>query len=492
MYPTQVAGSFPPPESSNSLPPTPMAGGRPREDSPSDGRLQSVQAAYDHQKRKIHNMAFENDTLKRELSFARKQMAESVAIRQQRDKYERSLKDVQKNIDSALDRVRISRNNEQVAQNKVYALQARLDDANMQKVDVLENQQGLRDKLRQMEKEMAALQEEVTTLRKRPEQSLLEEAQGNIRKAEVTNKHLAEQVHAVDGRTDLPAVVADLSFKLEDMERKMKLKDSHIAELLQQGQDTAPDMQELEQHRAIVQSLKETHERLSRDRENSITKMLDMERQVQEYERASRNAQAERDQFRQLLYAEFRRAAIEVHNRQNPATSLLDQKVNLDAAINEVRAKAQHYIAHQTAQQGKEDKSDPHQRVKELEQEVEYHVKDIVLYKLDVKGYKKDLKRAQAKIQQLSGGNSESSSPQKTFRTSIVSLEARPSISSRSSSSTVPQLTTSSTLDDCVPTTPRTEHARGGRLSVMTYTPSGTPGGSPAVSPRKEKKSFFG
>ncbi|KAK5151909.1 hypothetical protein LTR16_012646, partial [Cryomyces antarcticus] len=40
-------------------------------------------------------------------------------------------------------------------------------------------------------------------------------------------------------------------------------------------------------------------------------------------------------------------------------------------------------------------------RIEQLEQEIAQHVRDIVLYKVDVKGYKKDLRRATATIQRL-------------------------------------------------------------------------------------------
>ncbi|KAF2429584.1 hypothetical protein EJ08DRAFT_269688 [Tothia fuscella] len=485
--PSVVARTLP--DYSHSLPPTPMMAVTPREDSPSHDQFRSLQASYEQLKRNMQAVNYENDNLKRELSFARKRMEETDALRKERDTLDQSLKDVQTNIDAALDRVRVSRNNEQAALNKATAMAARLDEANMQKVDVLENHLELQQQMSAMEKKIAELKGTVKTLDARPEQSMLDEVEATLRKSEERNKFLMEQVHAIAGRTDLPNVVADLAFKLEDMQKTLKEKEYRIEELEEQNNAKNNVMTELEQQRAEsidmtkrLDLLNASHHRLVADQEKSVAKVHDLEHRVTEKEQSNRILQAERDQFRQLLYADLRRSANEVHNRKHPNTNMLDRKMNLEAAIDEVRARAQHYMDKQTDLHLLGAKvANPAQRARELEEEVEYHVKDIVLYKLDVKGYKKDLKRAQAKIQQLTEQNPHSKASSFSIR------EGRPSVSSQSSTSTVPQVTFGG---DGEPTTLRIAEIRTNGLGAQAYTPSGSPMGSPGISPSKEKRFF--
>ncbi len=239
-----------------------------------------------------------------------------------------------------------------------------------------------------------------------------------------------------------------------------------------------------------------------------------------------RIAQSERDKFEQLLLAEFRRTAIEIHARTHPSESLLSQKMDVEAAIKQIRTKAESNL--REVKNGKSDYEgsahsgdDTERRIKDLEKEVDYYLKDIVLYKLDVKGYKKDLRRAQNKIQELEQWSKEkglehkgstgspSTPPQTRLRRQsqgksprqlqppvdilqqaqqqtddeIRNMEQRPSISAQSDDSTAPPLSIGSTACEVSPETPKAEAAmtvafpvrEEGAENVQTYRPSGSP-----------------
>jgi hypothetical protein len=183
--------------------------------------------------------------------------------------------------------------------------------------------------------------------------------------------------------------------------------------------------------------------------------------------------------------------------------------MDIDAAIAVVRQKAQNYLHRQGRLRSKPGESEA-SKIEELEGEIEYHVKDIVLYKLDVKGYKKDLKQAKTKIQHLTGSTSSASSATEGSTTMGPgsgskspfdnNANVRPGISPQSSTSTVPQLTMSTTSDsmDFQPVSPAKAESGLGRgmgggvkgLRVRTYTPTGSPRESPAGTPRKERTGF--
>jgi chromosome segregation ATPase len=442
-----------------------------------------MQSAYDKQKRDMHTVLVENETLKKQLSLFQTRLADIDTIRIERDQFEHALQESQVNLKTVLDKLKLSRDNEEATLNNLSAVTARLEEANMHRVDVLDHHHELEDKMKLVEKEHKALQEEkarveqekiafeadrsvlhqeIAILRQRPQQSALEEAQNSLRMAEERTRHLEEQVKSGDSRTDLPSIVADLGFKMEDLQQTLSDKDRHIAEL---------------------EATNKLLSRGAKSDKNYANKIRGLERTVAEQHKTFRTIQAERDQLRQLIHTEFRRTANEVQKRQHPATTLLEKKVEVDTAILEVRKKAQEFLRNQTRRD--EDLSSTRAvRIEELQQEIDYHVKDIVLYKLDVKGYKKDLKRAQTKLQRLeaiySNGNGNG------LLSQFSAKEARPSVSSQGSDQVMPM---TEVLSDGEYSPPRAER-RGKRLSVHAYSSSGSPRESPAASPRKEKRQF--
>ena len=276
----------------------------------------------------------------------------------------------------------------------------------------------------------------------------------------------------------MPSTVAELTFKLEDAQRTITEKDRYIEELECQNEDLSKEMDLLRDDRA---KLSDTNNALQSMR-TPQPRLNQLERKIAEQKEEHRAIKAESDKYLQLLYTELRRTANEVHKREHPASGLLDKRTNVKKAMADVQANAEKHVANELYP---DPSRTPEYRVEELEQEIKYHLKDIVLYKLDVKGYKKDLKRAQAKIKQLTEAAA--------LHYPSDSLEARPSISSQSSSSTVPQLSSAGTASESEVPTPTASAgvaANGVRHIVQAWTPNVSPRASPMNTPMRERKAF--
>lgn len=511
---------------SQSLPPTPLNASHPKRLSSEQSRLQEIQAAFESQKRKAFTLAEENEQLREQLCFALKKISETDAIRNERDKFERDFKDTRSKHEAIVEELSVANVTVEVTENRLHAVEARLEEANEQKVDVLEHNNDLQEQMVAMQKQIAGLSKEISELRTRPDQATINAVRRQSIEIQARNHALEEQIRAKGGRTDLASIVADLKFRLDDADRVKKEKDSQIAEL---GSTIAKLQDELKQKRESYQNMtalsQQAQQKLMSETQQSTIRITELQGKVSGAEKERRTAQAERDKFEQLLLAEFRRTAIEIHGRQHPAEPLLAKKMDVDGAVAQIRQKAELALK-EGAEKSKPsydgaDYDDEEKKIRDLEREVEYYLKDIVLYKLDVKGYKKDLRKAQARIQELehrarlngcpevdrdkrSGSGTPSTPPQQmgeqTLRTPLQyhqlvqpltkeqEAEQRPSISSQSSSSTGPGMSMGSTGTEGSPETPRAELGVAVALKVPatgkgnvaphgleTYQPRGSP-----------------
>ncbi|RDI84212.1 hypothetical protein Vi05172_g5848 [Venturia inaequalis] len=458
----------------------------------SDDQAHSIQSIYDSQKRDLHTALAENDALKKQLSLLRTRLANNHTIQIERDQLEEMYRESQANLQESvkhgqtlIDKLRLSRDKEEASRNNISELKHRLEEANMHKLDALHRHHELEDALKLVEKnykmlqeereiveqkslsfeaeksvlrleiaKLPALHQEIAKLRQRPHKSALDEALNKRKAAEERARNLEQQ--ASNDRADLPSIIADLDFKMEDLQRGLIDKDRRIEEL-------------------------EAANRL-------LTKNAKFDKNcLAEQHKTFRTIQAERDQLRQLIHTEFRRTANEVQKREHPASALLERKVEVDSTIMEVRKRAREFLGSEK-RKGDDPAATRASRVKELEQEIDYHVKDIILYKLDVKGYKKDLKRAQTKLARLEGIYSHGNSLVGQY-SSKDSSATRRSISSRDSESSVDQAVGGMTHGNDFESTDEEASPSGrktGRIASVYYSPDG----SPLSSPKTETKGF--
>ncbi|KIV99824.1 hypothetical protein, variant [Verruconis gallopava] len=497
-----------------SMPTTPRSASLPKTETPSLGRMQSIQIAYEKSKAKAHRLGVENDTLKQQMKFLRERFAEMGDLESEKQTLGVALKEARANIEASLAQLQASRANEEAIQNNLTNVARRLEEANVQKIDVLEHNSELQNEVASLKREMALMRKEMDELRQRPQMSELEDAQMKLSKAQEENKLLAEQAKAAEGRADLPAMVADLTFKLEDVRRTVAEKDKYIADLEAQTASLGEQLHIMREEQAKLSQSNDMLRSQSQKGNTSSKRLSQLQKQIEEIEKARHAAQVESERHLQLLKEQLRRNAVEVHKREHPASSLLEKKLNIEEAITEVRLKFERRKAREQAGEFSDESgdtaTDPAVRIAQLEKEIEYHVKDIVLYKLDVKGYRKDLKRAKEKIAALT----EAANAATTASTATVVAEntnhqspsppsqehGRPDMSRESSSTSVPQLSPSTTRDPGAassdneslgPATPSITTALQVQLPVRHIVTAWSPGVSPRSTPTVENKTLI-
>lgn len=391
--------------------------------------------------------------------------------------------------------------------NKLVAVEGRLEEANVQKVDVLEENGELREKVGGLRKDVRRLEIEVEG-----------------------RKRQSAGGPGDEPKADLPSVVADLSFRLDDAEKMGQEEEERIKELEQGNALLKEELQKKQVSYSELASLAEqAQQKVMIDCQLSTAKIAELTQKLDAKAKEARAAQSERDKFEQLLLAEFRRTVIEIHSRTHPSEPLLSQKMDVEAVVRRIRADAENNLREvknkKPDYEGTEYNGDDMElRIKNLEKEVDYYLKDIVLYKLDVKGYKKDLRKAQNKIQELEQWakekgfpyvnikeppstppqtrlprqpkgksprqlqppielNNPVQQPQQQMAEETQQREQRPSISSQSDDSTAPPLSIGSTVCEASPETPKAEVGiamafsvpKSGAENVGTYHPTGSP-----------------
>jgi chromosome segregation ATPase len=383
--------------------------------------MQSIQIAYEKSKSTAHKLGVENDTLKQQMKFLRERFAEIGDLKTEKETLEVALAESRRNLEAALTQLQAGKANEQALQNNLTNVTRKLEEANVQKVDVLEQNGDMQEKVCSQQKELTKMRKEAEELRQRPQVSELDEMKATLIKAEEENKLLSDQVKAAEGRADLPARVADLTFKLEDLTRTAAAKDVYIGELTSHTTALSSEMETLRTERAALAETNATLRAQSLQKHSQSTKRMSLlNKQIEDMEKARTAAVAESERHLQLLKEQLRRTANDVNKREHPASNLLEKKLNIEEAIAEVRLKFERRMAKEAEGDDEEagDTLAPEDKIERLEKEIEYHVKDIVLYKLDVKGYRKDLKRAKEKIAALTEVNT-NVSPRKEKRSSI-------------------------------------------------------------------------
>lgn len=405
--------------------------------------MQSIQIAYEKSKSTAHKLGVENDTLKQQMKFLRERFAEIGDLKAEKETLEVALGESRKNLEASIGHLQTCKVDQQALQNNVTNMARRLEEANVQKVDVLEQNGELQGHVSVLQKMLNALRTEAEELRKRPEMSEVEELRTKMAKAEEENKLLAEQAKAAEGRADLPARVAELSFKLDDANRNNAEKDKVIAELEAQTSALTDDLSTVQEERASLAEIYAALKSQTTLKQNLSNKRVNaMNKQIEDIEKARTAALAESEKHLLLLKETLRRTANDVHKREHPASNLLEKKLNIDEAIAEIRLKFERKMVKLAEQEGKNEEQDaknPATKIEELEKEIEYHVKDIVLYKLDVKGYRKDLKRAKEKIASLSEASTTtiSSSPKTYEEKEVYTPKRQDSPTSRSDAESI-------------------------------------------------------
>jgi hypothetical protein len=326
--------------------------------------VQSFELSLESQRRASSDLMAENEALKRKLSLSRKAQADLGDIRRERDTLRASSENDRRRIGQLKDIVRKAKDDIKSLRSATDDLEARLVAANNERLDALEEFQQAAEKVHKLslrEDELLHDREELCT---------------RLFEADPSWNGVVLGRAAVTASSTLPQADIDLQEQNTSLKRQMAEKDARIAEL--------------ERSHAIqkaVQTQTQTVDELI-----LIAERAEFEEQLQAYKDRLTYTESERDKYNSLLHAELRR---QMRNSMKQPGSLTP-KIN-----NEVANTTADRIA------SVRDKSDsPLEPPSDegLEMELQKCITEIIMYKLDIKGYKKDIKRAHAEIQGLRSG----------------------------------------------------------------------------------------
>lgn len=309
--------------------------------------LQSLDSSLEGQRRtSVESVTAETEALKRKLSLCRKTQSELGDVRRERDRFRETSDKSERRIAQLKDIVRKSKDTEKAMRNKVQSLEAALLAANVQRIDVLE---GYREACEQIsglhDKQLAMMKErEDASARSTSTKS-------NCKKGSVEQ---STQTMATDIRASA-ITPASISRQLESLHQQMAEKDSRIKQLEAEIEYSIPSLE-----------------------------MRKLESQLKDSETA-------REQYNTLLHAELR--------RQSKIVAL-----NAHTGTPQVESEAAVTVAEKL--NSKPGSENPEKRCEFLEKELKHCVSEIILYKLDIRGYRKDLKETNARLKDIQTSNS--------------------------------------------------------------------------------------
>lgn len=239
-----------------------------------------------------------------------------------------------------------------------------------------------------------------------------------------------QQMQANPDLEQVSAAIASQKEHIINLEAALKKRDSRIQHLEQENQAYRHDAEDVKVRYLKLVNAYETLQATKRSCEHhenrndhglgpAATALTKSEVQAKELATSKRalaealqtlskheetiiQLQNEREQISHFLHLEIRRHAQPVADSDHLAATLNNYKSSsgeMDQATANVRSKVPYAALHSADESSTPE--DLLSKIEKLEKEIQYHVQEIVLYKFDVKGYKKDIKRANAKIEKL-------------------------------------------------------------------------------------------
>ncbi|KAK3635075.1 hypothetical protein LTR22_019356 [Elasticomyces elasticus] len=306
--------------------------------------------SLESQKRVSQEASAEAEALKRKLSLAKKAQTEFGDVRRERDRLRQEADSSSRRITQLKEIVRKSKAQEKSHINTISDLEARLLAANNERTDVLE---GLLEASAEIQKLKA---EESTTVR------AMEELRNRL--------FFAEGRHAT-------MRMSDAGLARGTNQPKHTRTKSEYANTI--SNSTAQHIDEL---MCILAAREARIQQLEQDIGNTAIqdRMSELEASLYDHKNMLLAAREDRERYNSLLHHELRRQSRVA--AQTPLSGI-----------------------HPLVQLTKDD--NPSTGRQNLERELQHCLEEIILYKLDIRGYKKDLKRAEAELAERRYTNAE-------------------------------------------------------------------------------------
>ncbi|KAK4960241.1 hypothetical protein LTR10_003134 [Elasticomyces elasticus] len=309
--------------------------------------------SLESQKRVSQEASAEAEALKRKLSLAKKAQTEFGDVRRERDRLRQEADSSSRRITQLKEIVRKSKDQEKIHRNTISDLEARLLAANNERTDVLE---GLLEASAEIQKLKA---EESTTGR------AMEELRNRLFFVEGRHATMRMPDAALAQGTNHAQQLKHTRTKSEYASAVPNSSAQHINELMCILAAREARIQQLEQDigDAAIQD-----------------RMSELEASLYDHKRMLQAAREDRERYNSLLHHELRRQSRVAAQAPTPGLHAVVQSMT----DNDTSTERQN-----------------------LERELQHCLEEIVLYKLDIRGYKKDLKRAEAELAERRYTNAE-------------------------------------------------------------------------------------
>ncbi|KAJ9647249.1 hypothetical protein H2199_002236 [Coniosporium tulheliwenetii] len=361
--------------------------------------------------------ASEMDRIKRRLSFMTKGSTPMERPNLENDRL-RQVDKLQSQVEALTDQLNKARQSERAmctvvnslkgkldaAQTQISKDEARLEEANTRRIDLLEANndiEELRRKYTQSQHRERELARENELLRRQPDQSDIYKLTIRLQDVEKQASLLEAELEAGKQENRVPEAVSRLNKSLEDMRAQLLGKSEDIHKLEQKNQRCRLLKDDVEHRCAELVKLCDASER-----QVAQNARLKSQLRASKAQNAELNAQLA-DQRRRLditdllLQGEIRKAA-RAAKEEDGQDSVLQERMSENVRMMaDIEARVHAMMAKDLNVGVYEPEMDPLLRIKQLEREIDYHVRDIILYKMDVRGYKKDLKQAASQIDKL-------------------------------------------------------------------------------------------
>ncbi|KXT04456.1 hypothetical protein AC579_631 [Pseudocercospora musae] len=355
------------------------------QDSISSRSIQSSISKSEHQRHQFEDTFVELESVRRKLSLSLKAQAQLANIRQERDQLKDATERSDKRIFQLKDIVRKAKDEEKASRAMVGSLQAALESANMAKTDALEGFYEACEQVRRLSDWQKCMKKNGDGLR----QQLYEASSGQARQMErivAANKteHRVIENELVQKRATLRD--DPLIQELDDLRLLVAEKDARIREL-ERIQPRA------EHERSKIGSDPEAPEDI-------MTELTICKAHLDQ-------ARADRERYDELLHAEIRRQSKCAAQKMHSVTPQVMQEAAVALSDRVGRISMSSVILQDSSDRRTLDES----KIVLLEQELKHCIQEIIMYKLDVRGYKKDLKAAHTRLDAFEAAASHPETP---------------------------------------------------------------------------------
>ena len=348
--------------------------------------------------------ATEIEALRRKLSLFRKAHADGTDVRRERDLLRETAENAARRHAQLKELLRKAKDNDKTLRGAIADLEGRLEAANNARTDLLEGLDDAMGKLARLsarEDELLRDREELSTRLFYADPSwdglVLGRTVATPEGADAATEALREEIRNLRAAAlEKDARIAELEARPVDMVAQQLLTPT-----VTPPPPAAAPRPPMSNACTQTEDLGDAQEKeLIAARRATVSSVLEniLEREVREAQAKLAQVEGERDRLDALLHTELRR---QLRQAAKNATSITPQIATETAAATAERMASLRHTSTASVVTAVNTAAAPEGAAAALEKELEHCVAEIIMYKLDIKGYKKDLRRANAEITDL-------------------------------------------------------------------------------------------